>query len=78
MEEIIVKLTEYQARLVVIEFERIAETSEDDGYRLKASQILRRFEKARSNLTRRAAELPSSAEVGAQADDNQNSKSSIG
>ena len=44
--ELKVKLTENQARLVLLEFERIAEWSEDAGYRVQADNICKRIRAA--------------------------------
>ena len=51
MAEINIKLTERQARYVLLEMERIAENSDDDGYRHIAEDICRRIRKASSRPT---------------------------
>ena len=51
MAEINIKLTERQARIVLIEMERIAESSEDAGYRRTAGDICQRIRNAGSRPT---------------------------
>ena len=59
MAEINIKLTERQARYVLLEMERIAENSDDAGYRHIAEDICRRIRKSSSRPTlREADDLP--------------------
>lgn len=58
MAEINIKLTERQARIVLLEIERIAESSEDAGYRRVAADICRRIRNASRRPTLREADDP--------------------
>ena len=65
MAEINIKLTERQARYVLLEMERIAENSDDDGYRRIAENICRRIRNASRRPTLREADLLSPLEQSA-------------